>query len=262
MTSPWQAGAGIAARAVQSLIAPSARAPTTAQTLASLLDLQGSVQLAHCLRRQEPARDARASELRAANESAPLLLGDYVRRRLEALDRPRRSGGLRGLPSAAGVHAELAASAPREPSAAAARGFAAGVARACRDHFLATLGRGRADVAALRDEVANDLKKLGGGAARLEALDAALREATSAGIERLGERFAAAHEGGLTARLAAAYLALPPAPTLADVAAWFEPRGVIGEPLASAGEVARALLRREAAILVALVDAACGGRGA
>ena len=251
MTSPFQPRVGPAARAVQTLIAPlpGTRPPTTAQTLSALLDFQGTVQLAHCLR----GGGARPT----FGSGGPLLLGDYVRRRIEAMARAVVAASVR-LPAPADLHRELA-QAGAFGAPANAREITARLARTWRDHFLATLSRGRADIAALREEVVDDLRHLGGVATRLESLDGTLHRATDAGVVGLHERLAAALQGALTRSLDGAVAALSPLAPVADVEAWFTPGGAIGEHLARGAEIARTLARNDAALLVTLVDTACTG---
>ena len=156
------------------------------------------------------------------------------------------------LPAPADLHRELA-QAGAFGAPANAREITARLARTWRDHFLATLSRGRADIAALREEVVDDLRQLGGVATRLESLDGTLHRATDAGVVGLHERLAAALQGALTRSLDGAV-----AP-VADVEAWFTPGGAIGEHLARGAEIARTLARNDAALLVTLVDTACTG---
>ena len=122
---------------------------------------------------------------------------------------------------------------------------------------MTSIQRARGDIAALRDELTDDLRALGPNAARLEAIDATLRSATEAGIARVWERLAAAMEASFSRAMRAALRDLPAATSVAAVEPWFAERGAFGAQLARTRDVTFGLLAREGAILEALVDAAC-----
>jgi hypothetical protein len=257
MTSPFQWGVGLTARTLQSLMAlpPGATPPTTAQTLAALLDFRGSVHLAHCLQPTPPAGPEVPSFGRPAH--APFLLGDYVRKRLGSLD-PETSRRATRLPTAGELYARLLEYGAFD-AADARRRAAASIARTYRDIALSTMARARTDVEALREEVVEDLRRLGGDGARLEAIDAALRSSMKAAVAEAFDRLGAALERALILGLEPAIAALPSPFEVQHVEPWLETRGVIGVHLGHARSLARTFLRRDAARLVALVDAACKG---
>jgi hypothetical protein len=126
------------------------------------------------------------------------------------------------------------------------------MARAFRELLLAWLERAQGDVAALRDEIALDLRARGARAARLEALDATLRAATTAGVERVIERLGAAAERTFADTIARALRALPASAT-AELAPWFDAGGLVHRELARHRAIARGLLAHERAVLEALV---------
>jgi hypothetical protein len=252
---------GPVARAVESC-APEAslsRRRSAAEVLAGMLDLPSSVRLSDWL---APEKVTPAADL---SWRTPLLLGDYVQKRLTAIDeltsrrlaRPFDGARVR-VSSATDLAAELAA------NGSDARAFVNATWESYRVYLLVNVARARAEIAALRDEIGQDLKEASAHGAKLEAVDAVVRGALAADVPSFLERLANAMEAPFVTRLAAAVDALAAVGGAIDAAAlgpWFDPRGVLGEQLARTHEITRALLRREARILVTLVQAACAGAG-
>jgi hypothetical protein len=252
------------ARAVEtcSPLAPPPRRRNAAEVLATMLDLQASVKLAHALGASSGAPGALATE-NAEPAAAPLfLLGDYVRKRLSAIEdavnnrlaRPF-DGARARVASLVPFVAELVSS-EATASSAAARAFAESTWRGYRSLLLASLAHARAEVAELREEVASDLRQAGGRGAALEAIDAAVRTALAGSVPALCERLATAMERPFVSALAAAIQSLPAPVGAESVGAWFGEQGVLGKQLAQTRELTRALLARDARMLEALVDAA------
>ena len=262
---------GLISRTAQSLTMPlgptlaALRPPSTAHVLASMLDLHGSVRLAHCLRARTPAAstydDARA----------PLLLGDYVRARLASIEettfrrlaRPHDAGRTR-LPNASEVLEQIAES-DTQGSRAVTKALAASLWRTQREYLVASVARVRFEVATLREEVASDLRALGPVAMRLEAIDATLRTSIDDAFAKLLERLAFAMEGAfveaLTTKLTAFFRDAAAresgATAIAAIAPWFVGDGVFATQLTRTRDVVRGALSNESAVLVALVDGAC-----
>ena len=248
---------GLIADAVRDL-APGglSRAPDAAQVLAALLDLRGSVQLEERLSRRGGA--VVAPDVRGTPPS--LLTRDFARARLDGIEASlvRRmsrpfEGRIRVPDLAAALSLlgdALASRAPGEVKASARA-----MARAFRELLLAWIERAQGDVAALRDEIASDLRARGSRAARLEALDATLRAATTAGVERVIERLGAASERAFAATVARALRALPGSTTAgrAELGPWFDAGGIVDRELARLRAIARGLLAHERAVLEALV---------
>jgi hypothetical protein len=233
---------------------------SAADVLAGMLDLQASVRLADFL----GTADRHAAD---AIFRAPLLLGDYVRQRLAAiedstcrrLDRPFEGVRIR-VPDPLQTMAQVVASGATA-SASEGRAFAGAMWRLYRDHLLGCVSRARAEVAALRDEVTHDLRDASARGARLEGLDAVLRGALNDAVPTLCERLAVAMEVPFVEALAAAVARLPETVEAAAMAPWFEERGVLGAQLARTREITRALLRHEARSLATLVEASFDGGG-
>ena len=226
--------------------------------LAGILDLTASVRLADCLGPVAPPAAG-------AIYRAPLLLGDYVRKRLAAiedangrrLDRPFEGVRIRVADPLCLFAQLVAAEAAQSPDAA--RAFAAGTWRTYRDFLLANVVRVRAEVAELRAEVASDLRTASPWGAKLEALDAIVRGALSDAVPALCERLANAMEAPFVEALTAAIARLSASEAVESsvIASWFAPHAVLGAQLTRTSEIVRALLAHDGRSLVALVDAAC-----
>ncbi len=247
---------GLVARTVRALVPPVAdgRTPSAAHVLASLLDLDASVKLAHCL------GDKRAPLERAL---APTLLGDYVRKRIQSIEdaanrrlsRPFDAVRAR-VPDLAEVHAQVVA----VESKPAAKALAMSLGRTHREYLLVSVGRVRADIGALREEVTHDVQALGHRAMRLEALDAIVRGSVESAMPRLLERAAAALEGAFVRDLTAAIAAFDAASPVDAMAPWFADGGIIGAQLGRTRDLTLGILAREAQVLEALVESACRGQ--
>ena len=262
MWASQYSGIGPVARAVEGCYpaASTMRRRSAAEVLAGMLDLQASVRLAHCI----GAEGAGPADV---SWRAPLLLGDYVQKRLEAIQdatnrrlaRPFDGTRVR-VPDPPQLLARLLSSGAAE-SRPAARAFATETWSAYRDYFLSSAMRARAEVAALREEVGSDLREASPRGARLEALDAVVRAALGDAVPGLCDRLAAAMESPFVDALARAAESLPVAAEASAIAPWFAERGVLGSQLARTAEITRALLAREARALATLVQAACDGGG-
>jgi hypothetical protein len=254
---------GLIADAVRDL-APGglSRAADAPEVLAALLDLRGSVQLEERLSRR--GGTVSPSEERGAPPS--LLTREYVRARLDGIEASlarrmaRPFEGRIRVPDLAGTFA-LLEGALASRTAGEMKASARSMARPFRELLLAWIERAQGDVGALRDEIASDLRARGARAARLEALDATLRAATTAGVERLIERLGAASERAFAASLGRALRALPATVGRADLAPWFERGGVVDRELSRLRAIALGLVAHERAVLEALV-ASTTDRGA
>ena len=226
------------------------RRRTAAETLAGMLDLQGSVRLAHCL------GDPRRKAVEDASLHPPLLLGDYVRQRLTAIEegmvrrlaRPFDGARLR-VADPAQVRVQLAEG--REDG----RAFAEAIWGTYRDLFLGSVGRVRADVAELREEVASDLRAAGERGKTLETVDGVVRAALNVSVPDLLGRLATAMRGAFVDALAAAVERLPAVIDDPAIAAWFGERGVLGAQIARTRELTRTFLVRDGQMVQTLVDA-------
>jgi hypothetical protein len=119
------------------------------------------------------------------------------------------------------------------------------------------LKRSRFALAEIRAGVGEDLRTLGGDAARLERLDAALEAATKLEVERLYRRIPQACEASFDAALRRAVAALPAAPTAADLAEGFSAWGWLPDEIERARGLVAGVVTRERRRLEALVEAAC-----
>ena len=258
MTATQYGGIGPVARAVERFGTASLalRRRTAAEALAGMLDLQGSVQLAHCLGASKGDADG--------GNSAPTVLPDYVRKRLAAIEdgavrrlaRPFDGARVR-VADPPRLFSELTSSGALA-SRKGARAFAEDTWAAYRDYLLASVGRVRADVAELRAEIAVDLRHAGGRAMGLEAIDGVLRAAINAAAPALYERLATAMAPSFANALAAEVeaLAARKVPALGVVEGWFSDRGVLGAQLARIRDLTCGFLARDARMLETLLDAA------
>jgi len=235
---------------------------SAAEVLAGILDLTASVRLADCLGPTPPPPPG-------VTFHAPLLLGDYVRKRLASIEETtcRRLGrpfdGLRVRVADPPRLFEQLASHNGLSSPEGARAFAIATWRTYRDFLLASVIQARAEVAELHAEVASDLRSASPRGAKLEALDAVVRGALNDAVPALCERLATAMEPAFVEALSAATARLretAPADSAA-IAPWFAPHAVLGAQLARTGDIVRALLAHEGRSLVLLVDTACSGGG-
>jgi hypothetical protein len=253
---------GTLARAVEAFSPASGalRRRSAAEVLAGTLDLIASVRLADCL---GPA----APNAPGVTFGAPLLLGDYVRKRLASiedatcrrLERPF-DGPRNRVADPVRLFAQLVSSEGAK-SPDGARVFAVATWQTYRDLLLTSVSRARAEVAELRAEVASDLRSASPRGAKLEALDAIVRGALNDAVPGLCARLATAMDAPFVEALTAATVRLTAmeAVDASVVAAWFAPHALLGAQLARTSEIVRALLAHEGRSLVLLVDAVCNG---
>lgn len=124
--------------------------------------------------------------------------------------------------------------------------------------FLDThLKRARFALRDLRAELEGPLCGLGEDAARLVRLDAALSEATHGSVEQLYRRVAYATEQAFTARLFDEFRRWPEPVDADHFAPGWSPEGWLGDLLADAMALARAIVHHERARIEALVESAC-----
>ena len=250
---------GPVARAVEKLAPPEpgARRRTAAEALAALLDLPTSVRLAHCL--GASWWDARRED---ADERAPTLLPDYVRKRLEAIEdaagrrlgRPFEGARVRVAGPSQLLGELLSAGATK--SVEARREFAQETWATYRDFLLGSLQRIRAEIAELRDEIKTDLRHAGRRGESIEAVDTVLRGAMNASILELYERLATAMGAAFVPAFGAAIAELAEPIEQASIEPWFAAEGLLGAQIARTRELTRAHFVREARLMTALVDAA------
>lgn len=124
--------------------------------------------------------------------------------------------------------------------------------------FLDThLKRARFALRDLRVELEPRLIGLGEDAARLVQLDTALAEATSGTTEKLLRRVGHAAERAFTEAMTRAWREWPAEPSADDFTAGFSPEGWLGDVLAEAQALYRAVVHHERSRLEALVESAC-----
>ncbi|MFO0680141.1 MAG: hypothetical protein U0169_26705 [Polyangiaceae bacterium] len=242
---------------------PNVFAFDAADTLASTLDLRGSVDLASAL--GSLAKVVRPE----GRETTPVdVLRDEVRTRSATIrgfvERPfvRVHVGRHAVPTVEELFegltdvGALASSTARLPVA-----FARSIARDFVRPITYAIDEARAGFDALRRDLAEDLSSFGDRAARLVLLDGLLRAArrthASALFARLpqlierefGDAFAVAHRALLRADVAPKDV----------VVAWYAPEGFVGACLARSRRLAIAVFEHERTSLEKLVEAACEG---
>ncbi|HEY2509449.1 MAG TPA: hypothetical protein VGI39_01210 [Polyangiaceae bacterium] len=234
-----------------------ARPAGSAQVLGSLLDLRSTVKLAQLLERA-PAPPAEPSP-------APLLLSDYVRKRLVTIEASARKRLAKPFEGSRATFAspeevrEWRATHDAAGSPEGARAFAGRVARSLREHLATSIARVRAEVGALREEVILDLPGLGADAARLVELDGVLYASIGEATPALCERLAGALEPAFVKALLVDVARLHEGDAEAALNGWFAEGGVIALALARVRDVTLTVLAGEGAMVEALVDAACRG---
>ena len=237
-----------------------ARPAGSAEVLGSLLDLRATVRLAQLLDRAPAATVEPAP--------APLLLSDYVRKRLASIEASARKRLARPFEGTRATFAspedvrEWRATYDAAGSPEGARAFAARVARSLREHLVTSVSRVRMEVGALREEVVLDLPGLGANAARLVDLDSVLYASIGDATPALCERLAAALEPGFVKALLMHLARLHEGDAEAALHGWFEEGGVITAALARVRDMTLTVLAGEGAMALALVDAACRGGAA
>lgn len=124
--------------------------------------------------------------------------------------------------------------------------------------FLDThLKRARFALRDLRAELEPKLLGLGEDAARLVQLDGALAEATNGTTEKLLRRVGHAAERAFTEAVTEAWRSWPAEPTAEHFVAGFSPEGWLGDVLAEAQAMYRAVAHHERSRLEALVESVC-----
>lgn len=125
--------------------------------------------------------------------------------------------------------------------------------------FIEThLKRARFGLRDLRGELEPLLEGLGPDAARLVRLDQALGEATRGATEQLVRRVTYAVERAFAQRIADEFRGWPDDVGRDHFAPGFAPDGWLGELLARAGALSRAVVHHERSRLESLVESACG----
>lgn len=210
--------------------------------LASMLDLRGSVRLAELLAELPPvlsecsesagSRRARVEEV----ERRIVEILEQVPQAFESLRRPARV--LRAIRAERELEAGARALAER---------FEEAMARA--------IAKGRADARVLRDEIGEGLRKESARSVALEQLDSALVAATrgvmSTRLASLVPFAVNAFERIASERLLAAGEGID----LARVETWCRPDGWLGRAVAEGEATALAVVRLEAGLVLALVEA-------
>ena len=118
----------------------------------------------------------------------------------------------------------------------------------------------RSTLQTLRLDLAPKIAGMGQDAARLEAIDAALRDATSRRDELLTARLLTFLDSAFAEAAKAELLVLPVAYEASDLEPWFLPDGWVPRYLKRVGDVLHALFQHEASLLRALVRSALSGR--
>lgn len=118
----------------------------------------------------------------------------------------------------------------------------------------------RSTLQTLRLELAPKIAGMGDEAARLEAIDSALRDATSRRDEVLIARLLTFMDHAFAEAAKAELLLLPVAYEATDLEPWFLPDGWVPRYLKRVGDVLYALFQHEASLLRALVRSAVSGR--
>jgi hypothetical protein len=228
------------------------------ETLATLLDLTGSMALAVHLDAPPPDAAGGAAPLAPTQE----LVG-WVDERLGQLRAAvaRRLRDLPGSRSAIWGPDRLAAEISRRGLAKGRRARAvAALAREATDAWaLAIRGlleRIRSEARGLRVELGPRLAAVGPDAARLEALDALVARARSAGTHRLLARIPPALVDDFAARLGLALSAIDEEALAAGVEDWYATDGFVVRFQADAARIVRAVLEHEHTALHELCAAA------
>ncbi|MEZ4432690.1 MAG: hypothetical protein R3F65_09775 [bacterium] len=235
-----------------------------AAVLAGLIDLRGGVVLAERLAELDsPLPAASASDPAAVRATLHVGLADLEGRLDEAFTQAFRPRYRLPSPQRAWLIIERSGllDAPKTRGRKPPRELRIAVRHlwAPFAEFLDThLKRARFALRDLRVELGPQLAGLSVDAARLAQLDAALGEATHGTSEKLYRRVALAAEQAFTEGLIAAWRALPAEGGAAAFAAGWTPEGWLGDRLAAAQALYRAVVHHERARLEALVEAACG----
>ena len=257
-------GSGPLAAAAASLAPLATPAPCVtvdpAAFLARLMDLRGSVDLAQRLgavgggRAGGPFDRRAAADLRAeVAERLDAIAGDLERTFAEPFQRRNK------LPSAPEVHAILVDTGALAARAGGAASRAAEVLWAPFGDLVArVIDRARFELVALRAEMGPRLAAISPAAARIERLDATLFAATERGRQAIEDRLQTALGRAFARSFAAALAALPEGAGVADIGAWFAPRGLLREVMDDGREVAAAVIAHDRRRFEALSAAAAG----
>lgn len=240
-------------------------APDPASVLAGLIDLRGGVALAERLASVDgPLPDVPAADPAAIRATLHAGLADIEARMDEAFThafRPRyrlptvarawliiERAGLPDAPRPKPRSRKL----PRELKVANRHLWAPFA------EFLDThLKRARFALRDLRAELESSLCGLGEHAARLVRLDTALAEATHGAAEKLYRRLSYTAEQAFAARMLEEFRGWPETVSVDDFAPGWCAEGWLGDLLADAQALARAVAHHERARLEALVESAC-----
>jgi hypothetical protein len=248
---------------------PSAANGDPAVFLARRMDLHGSIALAAALEAFEaepppfeptdPAAIAHVEEILARGL---LELRQVVDRALVSALPPHARSKIPGPKALAELLEESAIVGGGGVKAAAGERSARAVEAAIRavwaplsDLLHRGLERARAEARALREMLAEPLRALGPGAARLEQLDAALARATERGTAPLFAGLGRMAEEAFARELRPHVVRLSPTPDAAELAAWFAPRGALSEAVLSLRRVIAGAADFERRRIEALVHA-------
>jgi hypothetical protein len=247
---------------------PSSSSGDPAVFLARRMDLHGSVALAAALEAFEaeppafeptdPAAIAHVEEILARGL---LELRQVVDRALVSALPPHARSKIPGPKALAELLDEAAvvggggAAAAGERSARAIESTIRAVWAPLSDLLHRGLERARAEARALREMLADPLRALGPGAARLEQLDAALARATERGTAPLFAGLGRMAEEAFARELRPHVVRLSPSPDAAELAAWFAPRGALPEAVLSLRRVIAGAADFERRRIEALVHA-------
>jgi hypothetical protein len=240
-----------------------ARARSAADVLAGLFDLHGSVRLAALL-------DGQMALPRVSPDDAvaPHAIAKYARKRCEAIEKSlaqavrEPSKSRVSLPDATSTHAvlsELGLLGRRDKRAAT--NAARSLGTPYRELITFGIARARAEIEALREEIAGPLRTVSEEARALEALDSVLRTATQKKSEALFARVPGALDGAFVEALVEHCAKLPLDATPATIRPWFSRTGVrdgwIGRHHAACEALVMATFEHERTALMALVLGAC-----
>lgn len=244
-------------------------APDPASVLAGLIDLRGGVALAERLAEIDgPPPAAPPADPAAVRATLHAGLTDIEARLDDAFTHAFRPRYRLPNPTRAWLIIERAGlpETPRPGPRARKHPRALKVANrhlwAPIAEFLDThLKRARFALRDLRAELETPLYGLGEEAARLVRLDTALAEATHGAAEKLYRRLSHTTEQAFAARMFDTFRGWPEPVTAEDFAPGWSAEGWLGDLLADAQALARAVVHHERARLEALVESACALAG-
>lgn len=225
-----------------------------AVTLAGLMDLRGSVEIARRLPgkiRAIPRQIGGAGDGRIAarvDEEIARVKASTERRFADAFGRRGKIPSADLVLEALEQTGSLADRGGRSLTAAAARIWAP-----FRDLTAGSVARIGAEVRAIREAIARLLRDRG---SELEQLDAALRTATAGGRARIVEALIDGLGAGFSRHLEAEVKALPPTVTQSDLEPWLRGGGILRREAARCEAVALGILAHERGLLLALAEEA------